>query len=71
MLPSAQELFCLSCGVDLLEPLRRTASLRCHDCRDAGEPISFELALRARDERRAWALDLRSADVSGMRPRAA
>lgn len=42
------ELFCLSCGTQMPEPLRRTASLRCHDCREAGEPISLELALRAR-----------------------
>ena len=42
------ELFCLACGDELAEPLRRTASLRCHDCREGGEPISFELALRAR-----------------------
>ena len=43
------ELFCLSCGREMAGPLRRTASLRCHDCREAGEPISFELALRARE----------------------
>jgi hypothetical protein len=42
------EPFCLSCGDHLAEPLKRTASLRCHDCREVGEPISFELALRAR-----------------------
>jgi hypothetical protein len=47
------ELFCLSCGNDLPEPLCRTASLRCHDCREAGEPISFELALRAQELTRA------------------
>jgi hypothetical protein len=33
----------------MAEPLRRTASLRCLDCREAAAPISFELALRARD----------------------
>jgi len=49
----AVELFCLSCGKDLPEPLCRTASLRCHDCREAGEPISFELALRAQELTRA------------------
>jgi hypothetical protein len=43
-----EELFCLSCGGEMARPLQRTASLRCHDCREAGEPISFELALRAR-----------------------
>jgi len=34
---------CLSCGDDLSEPLRRSASLRCHDCRDSGAPLSREL----------------------------
>jgi hypothetical protein len=42
------EFFCLACGETMARPLQRTASLRCHDCREAGEPISFELALRAR-----------------------
>jgi hypothetical protein len=46
---SLEGLFCLACGVEIAEPLRRGASLRCHDCREAGEPISFELALRARE----------------------
>jgi hypothetical protein len=46
---------CLSCGVELAEPLWRTASLRCHDCREAGASISFELALRAREICRAQA----------------
>jgi hypothetical protein len=52
---SVEALFCLSCGVELGEPLRRTASLRCHDCREAGAPISFELAVRAREVCRAHA----------------
>jgi hypothetical protein len=52
---SVEVLFCLSCGVELGEPLRRTASLRCHDCREAGASISFELALRAREICRAQA----------------
>ena len=34
---------CLSCGDDLSEPLRRSASLRCHDCRDSGAPLSRDL----------------------------
>jgi hypothetical protein len=42
------ELDCLACGAQLPEPLRRGASLRCHYCREAGEPISLELALQAR-----------------------
>jgi hypothetical protein len=42
------DLYCLACGAELAEPLRRGASLRCHDCREAGEPISLELALQAR-----------------------
>jgi len=45
---SFESLFCLACGGKMATPLQRTASLRCHDCREAGEPISFELALRAR-----------------------
>jgi hypothetical protein len=49
MLRKVNNLFCLSCGLELPEPLRRTASLRCHECRDAGSPISFEHALRARE----------------------
>ena len=52
---SVETLFCLSCSAELGEPLRRTASLRCHDCREAGAPISFELALRAREIYRAQA----------------
>ena len=52
MQPDVAELFCLSCGCKLAEPLNRTTSLRCHDCRDTGAPISFELALRAREIRR-------------------
>jgi hypothetical protein len=55
MRPDVAELFCLSCGGRLPEPLYRTWSLRCHDCRDSGAPISFELALRARDICRARA----------------
>jgi len=55
MRPDVAELFCLSCGGRLAEPLNRTRSLRCHDCRDTDAPISFELALRAREIRRARA----------------
>jgi|GraSoiStandDraft_16_1057320.scaffolds.fasta_scaffold844594_2 hypothetical protein len=55
MLRNGDELFCLSCGTDLAEALRRTASLRCHECRDAGAPISFELAVRADELCRARA----------------
>jgi hypothetical protein len=51
------EPFCLACGDELAEPLKRTASLRCHDCREAGEPISFELALRARAAMQAQAAE--------------
>jgi hypothetical protein len=42
---SVDALFCLACGAELAEPLRRRGSLRCHTCREAGAPISFELAL--------------------------
>ena len=55
MRPDLDALFCLSCGSELAKPLNRTMSLRCHDCRDAGAPISFELALRAREICRAQA----------------
>jgi hypothetical protein len=62
---SVEVLFCLSCGVELVEPLRRTASLRCHDCREAGAPISFELALRVREIRRVQATNAFQGAVSG------
>jgi hypothetical protein len=62
--------FCLSCGVELAEPLCRTASLRCHDCREAGAPISFELALRAREICRAQATHVFEDAVSDRRPAA-
>jgi len=52
---SGDGLFCLSCGAELAETLRRTASLRCHDCRDTAAPISFELARRAQELWRARA----------------
>jgi hypothetical protein len=52
------EPFCLACGDELAEPLRRTASLRCHDCREGGEPISFELALRARSAMQAQSAEI-------------
>jgi hypothetical protein len=45
---------CLACGGELAEPLRRTASLRCHDCRELNAPLRVE---HARWER---ALRLRS-----------
>jgi hypothetical protein len=46
-------LICLACGGELAEPLRHTASLRCHDCRDLNAPLrvehaGWELALRLR-----------------------
>jgi hypothetical protein len=66
---STLELFCLSCGCEMPEPLRRTASLRCHDCREAGEPISLELALRARAMVHARAVVVR--DQSAIRSPAA
>lgn len=34
---------CLACGEALAPPLERSASLRCHDCRDAAVPIRPEL----------------------------
>jgi hypothetical protein len=35
-------LICLACGCELPEPLRRTASLRCHDCRALNAPLHVE-----------------------------
>ena len=35
---------CLACGGELPEPLRRTASLRCHDCRELNAPLRVEHA---------------------------
>ena len=35
---------CLACGGELPETLRRTASLRCHDCRDMNAPLRVEHA---------------------------
>jgi hypothetical protein len=61
---NSEEFFCLACGEKMARPLQRTASLRCHDCREAGEPISFELALRAR----AMALRPRLADIRDIEP---
>ena len=34
---------CLACGGPLAPPLERSASLRCHDCRDTGAPIRPDL----------------------------
>jgi hypothetical protein len=53
MLTSHGAFICLACGGELAEPLRRTASLRCHDCRELNAPLrdehaSWERALRLR-----------------------
>jgi hypothetical protein len=53
MLTSQTAFICLACGSELAEPLRRTASLRCHDCRELNTPLrvehaSWERALRLR-----------------------
>jgi hypothetical protein len=37
-------IICLACGCELPDSLRRTASLRCHDCRDLRSPLRMELA---------------------------
>jgi hypothetical protein len=50
---------CLACGGELPEPLRRTASLRCHDCRELNTPLRIE---HARWER---ALRLRRQPLAG------
>jgi hypothetical protein len=44
---------CLACGGDLPEPLRRTASLRCHDCRELNAPLRVEHARLERALRRS------------------
>jgi hypothetical protein len=41
---SQDPFICFACGGELPEPLRRTASLRCHDCRDLNAPLRFEHA---------------------------
>jgi hypothetical protein len=56
MRPSERELFCLSCGVELVDSLRHTASLRCHDCRDVDAPISSDFVRRAREISRAQSM---------------
>jgi hypothetical protein len=33
---------CLACGAELPEPLRSTASLRCHDCRELNAALRVE-----------------------------
>jgi hypothetical protein len=53
MLTSDGPFICLACGRELAEPLLRTASLRCHDCRELNAPLrvehaSWERALRLR-----------------------
>ena len=48
MLTSHGAFICLACGGELAEPLRRTASLRCHDCRELNAPLRVE---HARSER--------------------
>jgi hypothetical protein len=57
------DLFCLACGGEMAEPLQRTASLRCHDCMETGEPISLEHVLRARALRPRGAEDIRDQDA--------
>jgi hypothetical protein len=37
---------CLACGGTLPPALERSASLRCHDCRDAAAPIRRDLVAR-------------------------
>jgi hypothetical protein len=42
-------LFCLACGDELPDCLRRIAALRCHDCREAAAPIQIEVVWLARE----------------------
>jgi hypothetical protein len=39
---------CLACGCEMPELLRRTASLRCHDCRALDAPLHVEHLRRER-----------------------
>jgi hypothetical protein len=47
---------CLSCGEELSPSLERSASLRCHDCRDLSAPIRQELLVPATKLRRRFRL---------------
>jgi hypothetical protein len=63
---------CLACGSDLPEPLRRAASLRCHDCREHDAPLRFEHASRERALRHRRALlDTLLSDDFSLEPTAA
>ena len=55
---------CLACGDALSPALVRSASLRCHDCRDVAAPIHADLVERmpAPLRRRAERLDLVTRD---------
>jgi hypothetical protein len=44
-------LICLACGRDLPDSLRWTASLRCHDCREANALLRAELGRLERELR--------------------
>jgi hypothetical protein len=53
MLTSHSGFICLACGGALAEPLRRAASLRCHDCRELNAPLRVEHASWERALRRS------------------
>lgn len=60
---------CLACGGELPEPLQRTASLRCHDCRDVNAPLTVEHARSERALRlRRSLLDRGKPDDPGWQP---
>jgi hypothetical protein len=42
-LPSGRAATCLACGARMADCLVRTASVRCHDCRDARTPLRADL----------------------------
>jgi hypothetical protein len=52
---------CLACGETLPPALARSASLRCHDCRDAGAPLRAELVEPPQELRPKRRLKLRPA----------
>lgn len=44
-------IICLACGRELPDSLRWTASLRCHDCRDANAPLRADFGRWEREYR--------------------
>jgi hypothetical protein len=69
MLTSHGAFICLACGGELAEPLRRAASLRCHDCRELNAPLRVEYARWERALRFSHSiLDRGEPEVPGWQP---